>query len=190
MRSMISTVLRGREAQSLIEAALLLPVLLVLTFNAANMGYMFWAYLNMATASRQGAEYSIQGVETIPESNLPTADAVKTLVYAGFGTSAAGGSSTPIRVCAKSSGLSTTFTGAQQIPLCTTYGTGGSFPTDPNCTTGAIPICPDPEASYGLILNRVDVQYTVTPLIDGAAFNLILPAPITFHRFIYMRNIG
>jgi TadE-like protein len=180
------------EAQSLIEAGLLLPILLLLAFNAVNLGYVFYSYLNMATASRQGAEYSIQGLDTIQGDNLPTAAQVDSLVSENISSSVPGGGNVPIRVCTQSLGLNTTYTGANQIPLCSTYagsgGATGSFPaSDPNCT--GTPICPDPEASYGLILNRIDVQYTVTPLMDGMAFNMIVPT-LTYHRYVYMRSIN
>jgi len=187
-----STFLGRGEAQSLIEAGLLLPLLLLLTFNAVNLGYVFFSYLNMATASRQGAEYSIQGLDTIQGGNLPTATQVDSLVSEDISSAVPGGSNIPIRVCTQSLGLSTTYTGANQIPLCSTYAGGGgatgSFPvSDPNCS-GA-PICPDPEAQYGLILNRIDVQYTVSPLMDGMAFNMIVPT-LTYHRYVYMRSIN
>src|SRR5579864_7632590 len=164
MRSMNSAVFRGREGQSLLEAALFLPVLLLLTFNAVNMGYVFFAYLNMATASRQGAEYSIQGVQTVPTNNLPGPDQVKSLVLDGLSTSIPGGSTAPLRLCTAGGGNGVQNPGTiNQVPVCTSYGSG-TFTT----------IQPDPEAPT-LVLNRVDVQYTVTPLIDGAAFNLIVP---------------
>src|ERR1700759_744218 len=86
MRGMQSKIMRGREGQSLIEAGLLLPVLLLVTFNAINLGYVFYSYLNMATAARQGAEYSIQGTNTVPGTNLPTAANVKSMVSSDIHT--------------------------------------------------------------------------------------------------------
>jgi Flp pilus assembly protein TadG len=189
MRSMKWGLLRGVGGQSLIEAGLLLPLLLLLTFNAINLGYVFFSYLNMATASRQGSEYSIQGTKTIQGANLPTASQVESLISEDITSAIPGGSNAPIRVCTQELGLNSSYTGANQVPNCATYGSGASFPaTDPNCTSGPN-ICPDPEAAYGLILNRVDVQYTVTPLIDGTAFNLVVPT-LTYHRYIYMRALN
>jgi len=192
MRSMKSELLRGVNGQSLIEAGLLLPLLLLLTFNAVNLGYCFYSYLNMASGSRQGAEYSIQGPHSIGGNLLPTNDQIQSLVSEDITSAIHGGSTALMRVCAQGSGLDSGYTGANQIPTCSSYGgSGGNFGTnDPNCTgTGAPPICPDPEAVSGLILNRIDIQYTVSPLIDGAAFNLVVPN-LTFHRHIYMRNIN
>lgn len=191
MRHMRAFLYRG-EAQSLIEASLLLPLLLLLAFNAVNLGYVFYSYLNMATASRQGAEYSIQGLDTIQGGNLPTAAQVDSLVSEDIASAVPSGGNAPVRVCTQSLGLNTSYTGANQIPLCSTYagsaGGSGSFPaSDPNCT--GTPICPDPEAADGLILNRIDVQYTVGPLVDGMAFNMIVPT-LTYHRYVYMRAIN
>jgi hypothetical protein len=191
MRSVKSGFLCGDRGQSLIEAGLLAPVLLVLTFNAINLGYVFYNYLNMATASRQGAEYSIQGLETVSGGHLPTANQVEALVSEDITSAIPGGANAALRVCTQAAGMNPNYSGANQVPNCTSYGCSGTscFPsTDPNCTGGPS-ICPDPEAQYGLVLNRIDVQYTVTPLIDGAAFNLIVPN-LSFHRYLYMRTIN
>lgn len=166
--------LRRSEGQSLIEAAIVIPFLLVFIFNAINIGYFFFAYLNMATAPRQGTEYSIQGSTTIYGKGYPTPDAVNSLVQAGMSGSLPNSSSVPMRVCTLGQGVSTPPDNTQ-VPLCTNYGSG---------TFTALQ--PDPEAPL-LVLNRVDVQYTVTPLIPGGAFNLIFPPSLTFHRYVYMR---
>jgi hypothetical protein len=176
--SMKASFPRESRAQSLIEAGLLLPLLLLITFNAANLGYVYYAYLNMAAASRHSAEYSIQGIQTVQGANLPTADQVKALLYEDLGsTSLPSAGSTPIRVCTAASGFTSGGT-SSQVPNCTNYGTGGSFTS----------LTPDPEAPT-MTLNRVDIQYQVTPLIDGAAFNLIVPT-LTYHRYLYMRAMN
>ncbi len=179
MRSMKSNLLRSTRGQSLIETALLLPFLLVLTFNAVNLGYFFYVYLNLTTAPRQGAEYSIQGQSSYLQSTLPSADDVNTLVTNGIGGSLPSASNTPTRVCTLALGLDSNGLGtSSQVPLCNNYGSGtGTFTT----------LQPDPEAPL-LVLNRVDIQYQVAPLIPGGAFNLIFPSTgLTFHRWVYMR---
>ena len=168
---------RKGEGQSLIEAAFLLPFLLVLTFNAINFGYMFWAYLNMATAPRQGVQYSIQGSTSNLQIQLPSADEVKTLVYDDFTGAIFGSGNTPQRVCTLASGVDNPGT-PNQTPVCTNYGSSTGTFTD---------VQPDPEAPL-LVLNRVDIQYTVTPPIPGFLANLIFPpSGLTFHRYVYMR---
>jgi hypothetical protein len=169
---------REREGQSLIEAAFLLPFLLTLTFNAINIGYFFWAYLNMATAPRQGVQYSIQGTSSFLQGQLPSADVVKTLVYADLTGAIPNSADTPQRVCTLANGIDPNGVGtSNQVPLCTEYGSASGTYTA---------LQPDPEAPL-LVLNRVDIQYTVTPPIPGFLANLIFPPSLTFHRYVYMR---
>lgn len=170
--------IRKGEGQSLLEAAFLLPFLLTLTFNAINMGYFFWAYLNMATAPRQGVEYSIQGSSSFLQGELPSADVVKTLVYDDLTGAIPSSANTPQRVCTLANGVDPNGAGtSSQIPLCTNYGSSTGTFTD---------VLPDPEAP-NLVLNRVDIQYTVTPPIPGFLANLVFPPSLTFHRYVYMR---
>lgn len=170
--------LHGRSGQSLVETALLLPILLTVVLNAVNMGYFFYVYLNLATASRQGAEYSIQGPVGYQGNPLPGAPSVSSLVYEDIGGAIASAATTPTRVCSLVLGLNSTGIGtATQIPNCASYGTVVGTFTAPD---------PDPEAPY-LVLNRVDIQYRVTPLIPGGIFNIVLPANLTFQRMVEMR---
>ncbi len=164
-----------REGQGLIEAAVLIPFLLVITFNAINLGYFFFVYLNLATAPRQGAQYSILGSVTTVNV-LPTADAVHQLLNDDISGAIAAASGSPARVCTLALGTSTPHD-ATQVPLCQTHNAG----SDPFTA-----VQPDPEAP-ALVLNRVDIAYTVTPPIAGGAFNLIMPSSLTFHRLVYMR---
>jgi hypothetical protein len=63
---------------------------------------------------------------------------------------------------------------------CYTFGPAATFPAP----------APDPEALY-FNLHRVDVKYTVTPLIPGGAgnfFHLFMP-PLTFERQVSMRSM-
>ena len=177
MQRLKLNLLRRNEGQSLIEAIFVIPIFLLFAFNAINIGYFFFVYLNMATAPRQGAEYSIQGGTTIYGTSYPSADDVNTLVQAGTAGSLPNGNNIPTRICTAALGTSGT-NDSTQVPLCNTYGSGsGTFTT----------LQPDPEAPL-LVLNRVDVQYTVTPLIGGSFFNLVFPpSGLTFHRWVYMR---
>jgi hypothetical protein len=74
-----------------------------------------------------------------------------------------------VQVCTKKLGLS-----APGTANCTQFG-GGSFPSP----------AADPEPN-AFVLHRVDVKYTVTPLIPGTLFGLIMPTT-TFHRQVSMR---
>ncbi len=180
MHNLSSGLLRNREGQSLIETALLLPLLLTIVFNAVNLGYYFLVCLNMTTAPRQGAQYSIQGPASQVQTALPAATPVGGMVSSGFSGAigSASAKNTSIRVCSAALGLVNVGT-SSQVPKCqVTYGSG-VFPA----LTAADA---DPEAPY-MVLNRVDIQYTVTPLIQGKAFNLVLPSSLTFQRKIFMR---
>jgi hypothetical protein len=171
--------LRHRDGQSLLEVAFLFPLLLVMVFNAVNLGYFFFVYLNLATAPRQGVEYSIQGPDTIQGSDFPAAGSVWSLVNEGISGSISSAANTPVRLCVISLGINPTGLGTpNQVPNCGNFGTGtGTFST----------LQPDPEAPL-LVLNRVDIQYQVAPLIPGGAFNMGLPNPLILHRFVYMRT--
>lgn len=166
---------RGREGQGLVEAALLLPFLLIITFNAVNLGYFFFVYLNLATAPRQGAQYSILGSVTTV-NQLPGSDAVHLLVNSDISGAISTAASSPTRVCTLALGTSSPHD-STQVPLCQVYNSGNDPFTAPQA---------DPEAP-ALVLNRVDIAYTVTPIVAGRAFNLIMPASLTFHRMVYMR---
>lgn len=173
-----SNLLHDRSGQSLIETALILPLLLTIVLNAVNMGYFFFVMLNLTTAPRQGAEYSIQGSAGYQGSQLPGAASVSSLVSEDIVGAIPTAANAPMRVCSLSLGLNPVGLGTgTQIPNCASYGGGGGVFGAPD---------PDPEAPY-LVLNRVDIQYHVTPLIPGGIFNIVLPPSLTFHRMVEMR---
>jgi Flp pilus assembly protein TadG len=161
------------SGQSLVETALLVPVLLTLIFNAVNFGYFFLIAINMAAAPRSGVAYSIQGYSSPTASVLPSAGpstaatTVSYLTYQDMTGAIYSPSSTPIQVCSQAVGLNNT--GAStQTAKCATYGGTYSFPAAVS----------DPE-SPSFVLNQVDVAYTFSPLINGTVFNLfILATPV------------
>ena len=164
----------GERAQSLVETALVLPLFLLITFNAANFGYFFFVTLNLASAPREGVEYSIQGFATPSTPSLPSAgpsSTVTSISWLTYRDMAALhlSSNASVRVCTKLQGLS-----APGTPNCTTYGTA---------TFTAVAADPEPGS---FVLQRVDVKYSFTPLIPGQLFNLVVPN-LTFHRQVSMR---
>ena len=186
---------RSSSGQSLVETALLLPVLLMLLFNAMNFGYFFLVALNMAAASRSGAAYSIQGYSSPSAGLLPTAGpstttgTVSYLTYQDMAGAIYSPASTPIQVCSQAVGLNNGGAGTQAAK-CAAFGGAYSFPAASS----------DPE-SPSFVLNQVDVAYTFSPLINGAIFNiLVLAAPVcsstsgavscTFHRQVLMRAMN
>jgi hypothetical protein len=83
-------------------------------------------------------------------------------------------SNTSVRVCSKSKGVDAT----THVALCDSFGPAFSFTA----------VGTDPEAP-AFVLNRVDVGYTVTPIIPGTAFNVVLPGNLNFRRQVSMRSL-
>lgn len=109
----------------------------------------------------------------MPHRNPEIAQRDDRLVYDNINSSVPPASNTPTRVCTIALGV--TSSGSTQVPSCNNYGSGtGTFSN----------VQADPEAPY-LVLNRVDIQYTITPLLQGSVFNLL--PPITIHRMLTTR---
>jgi len=161
------------EGQSLLETAITMPLLLGIAFNLINLGYFWFMVLALSAAPRQGVQYSTQGGQAIT-SSTPNATLVKDLVYENMTNAVHGSttSNTSVRVCTSANGVNA------NKALCTSYGPSFSFSS----------VAADPEAP-GFVLHRVDVGYTVTPIIKGTAFNVVLPSNLNFHRQVSMRSL-
>lgn len=169
----------GSAGNSLIETAILLPILCAIVFNAVNFGYFWFVALTLSAAPRLGVEYSTQGGAALTSSTVPTTSLVDALVSDNL-TNALGAttSNAAVRVCSSTSsaGVDTT----SHIAGCDSFGMAYSFSAN----------TADPEAaSFPFVLNRVDVAYTVTPIIPGTVFNVVLPSNLTFHRQVSMRSL-
>src|SRR5437867_11142437 len=96
------------QGQSLIETALILPLLLLLAFDAINFGYFFYTAVNVASAPREGVEWSILGSSTA--SNLVLASAgpatnihtVSYLTYEDLRGALPSSSTASVQVCSPS----------------------------------------------------------------------------------------
>jgi len=55
--------------QSMVELALVIPVLIILTLAAADMGRVFYFWIAVTSAARAGAQYGSQRVITAADSN-------------------------------------------------------------------------------------------------------------------------
>ena len=185
----------GTSGQSLVETALLLPMLLMLLFNAMNFGYFFLIAINIAAAPRSGVSYSIQGNASPVASALPTAGPSSTttsvayLTYQDLTGAIYAPSTTPVQVCSAALGLNSAGT-STQTAKCASYGGTYTFPSPAS----------DPEAP-AFVLNEVDVAYTFSPLINGSMFNIFtLASPscssnsgavsCAFHRKVLMRAMN
>lgn len=170
-------------------------MLLMLLFNAVNFGYFFLIAVNLAAAPRSGASYSIQGNASPSATSLPAAGpsgttaSVAYLTYQDLSGAVYSPSGAPVRVCSAVLGVNSAGT-SSQTAKCASYGSTFTFAGPAS----------DPE-SPTFVLNRVDVAYTFTPLINGTIFNIFtLASPVctsssgnvscTFHRQVAMRAMN
>ncbi|HXA86497.1 MAG TPA: TadE family protein [Candidatus Dormibacteraeota bacterium] len=167
---------RHEDGQSLLETAVAMPLLLAIAFNLINLGYFWFMVLSLAAAPRQGVQYSTQGGRATTTTSSPSTTAVSNLVYENMTNAVHGATTlnTSVRVCTSALGVNS----STHIALCNSFGPAATFSA----------VAADPEAPV-FVLNRVDVGYTVTPLIRGSAFNVVLPANMNFHRQVSMRSL-
>jgi hypothetical protein len=167
---------RGDEGQALLETAVTLPLVLGVAFNLINFGYFWFLIIVLSAAPRVGVEYASQGWLTLQKSTPPATSAIKDLIYENV-TNAIKGATTSnvaVQVCSVAKGVNSS-TG---VTLCDQFGPAYTFP-GPDA---------DPE-SPAWSLDRVDVEYTVSPIIPGTAFNVVLPSNLHFHRQVSMRSL-
>jgi hypothetical protein len=177
------TARRTEEAgQSLIETVLMIPMLVLVLFNALNFGYFFLFLLNLQSAPRIAAEYSVMGGATPAVLALPPATSNATCTKANPNCSVSyqlyqdllaftrATTDGAVQVCSQSNGLSNGGT-TSETTVCTNTSTPGSYswPTPDS----------DPELNQAgtgraFALNRVDVAYTFIPLVNGVPFNLLV----------------
>lgn len=174
MKKFRKVFVREVEGQSLLETAVTMPLLLGISFNLINLGYFWFMVLALAAAPRQGAQYSTQGGQAVTSSS-PSTTLVSNLVYNNMNSGVHGSTTanTAVRVCTAAKGKD-----ANGVALCDSFGPTFAFTA----------VAADPEAP-SFVLNRVDVGYTVTPIIPGTAFNVVLPANMNFRRQVSMRSL-
>lgn len=163
---------RNEDGQSLLETAVAMPLLFAIAFNIINLAYFWFMILTLSAAPRMGVQYSAQGGSAAGTSSAPTAAQVSNIVYENMTNAVSGATTanTAVRVCM---GLA-----SGGGPNCTPFGPSFSFPAAHT----------DPESPM-FSLNRVDVEYTVTPIIPGSAFGVLLPNTLQFHRQVSMRSL-
>jgi Flp pilus assembly protein TadG len=164
------------SGQSLLEAALFLPLLVLLAAFAVDYGYFFTVAANLSSSSRNAVEYSIQGFSSPGQSSLPVAGpmtsvtSVSALAVGDLSGLVSSTTTTTVQVCSKAIGVS------GKVTQCASYG--------PANTT--YPMGTDPEAPR-FLMNRVDVTYTVQPPIPLKVFSYTLLPSLVFHRQVSMR---
>jgi Flp pilus assembly protein TadG len=196
---------RGCLGQSLLETVLILPLLLTLVLNAVNFAFFFLMALNITSASRSAAIYSVMGGATPAAIALPnagpntTTTTVSYLAYQDLtGAVYAPYSNAGVQVCSTSTtsppSVLNPGTLNQRTP-CASFGSVGTFAASQ----------PDPELNASntvpaFMLNRVDVGFRFSPPIPLSPFNIaVLASPIctssrgvvtcTFYRHLVMREM-
>ena len=181
-------IFRGRyraaneRGQSLLETAIAIPLLLGLAFNVINLAYFWYMVLVLSSSPRMAVQYATQGGEAIQKISAPqpgplsTASSVSYIASQNMVNEVVGASTSnvSVQVCSSSIGVDS----KTHIAKCTQYGPSFSY-----SATAA-----DPEAPV-YVLDRVDVAYTVKPIIPGTIFNVVLPSNLTFHRQVSMRSL-
>ena len=167
---------RGEAGQSLLETAVTMPLLLSIAFNLINVAYFWFVLLSLSAASRHGVQFASQGGPAASTISAPTTAAVSDLVYENVTNAIKGttSSAVAVRVCSSAKGVNP----ATGVALCDQFGPAFTF-SAPDA---------DPESPV-YVLNRVDVGYTVTPIIPGTAFGVLLPSNLQFQRHSSMRSL-
>jgi len=184
MRFQTMRLSKSSQGQSLVETALMLPLLLMLVLNVVNLGYFFAVVVNLSGGSRTSTIYAIEGGATpaagaIPSSggSSPTTNtgSVTYLAFQDLTGAVWNPTAASVQVCSQAnidssgSGVNTA-SGALRTncETCTSSGCGSAGNGSP------IPSA-DPEAPL-FVTNRVDIQYTFPPLIRGKIFNIPMQA--------------
>lgn len=182
------------RGQSLVETALLIPLLLILILNAVNFGYFLLVTLNLTSATRNGIEYAIEGSSTPANVALPVAGALSSSTATTINSLIA-------------QELGAFNNGNLGVQVCSlTFGNDGAGHSDcqtctkSSCssTEGTTSPDPDPEPNAGFVLNSISVSYRFNTLIPTTVFNVMvgtLPlcgtnGQCTFTRHAEMRAMG
>lgn len=162
----------SESGHSLVEFALLLPLLFLLLVNAVNFGGFYFAWITMAGAARNGSQYASRAGATVSAPAPATSSQIYSLVTQDI-SALPNRSSLAVRVCSNNAGTIT----------CNQTGTG-TF-TNPAADAR-------PESSL-YVMTWVDVKYTYVPLIPMFNFSHLgihatIP-PTTLHRQTVMRSL-
>jgi Flp pilus assembly protein TadG len=153
-----------RDGQALIEFALIIPLMFLLAINAANFAGFLFAWITVANAARDGAQYMVMSSASPGKPTAATLAQVTTLVTADV-TSLMNRSSVVVKICTNANNTM----------------------TPAGCTTLS-----DPESPL-YTLATVDVTYTYQPFIPlfpfpGMHISATLPSS-AIHRKAVMRML-
>lgn len=173
------------RGSSMIETALVMPVLVLMLCFAIDIGYFFIVAANLVSSSRNAVLYSGQGFVSPAQQQLPSPGTSGSLADTAGVAGLAGGdlsglanltTKTKVQVCSKQIGTTQTSNG--YVAKCSTFPSGSlSYSPDQ-----------DPESNNGMVTQRVDVVYTVSPPIPIVFFSFTMP-PLTVHWQAEMRAV-
>jgi len=157
---------------SLVEFALVLPVLTLLAVNVVNFGAFFFAWITVANASRSAAQYASMAGATVLSPRPATAAQVAAVVSTDI-SSLLNRSSLAVRLCTRNG----------STVACTTSGTG----------TFSNPVADARAEAPSFVMAWVDIGYTYQPVIPlfqfpGLGIHATLPTT-TIHRQTVMRML-
>jgi len=169
----------------MIETALVMPVLVLMLCFAIDIGYFFIVAANLVSSSRNAVLYSGQGFVSPAQQQLPSPGTSGSLADTAGVAGLAGGdlsglanmtTKTKVQVCSKQIGTTQTSNG--YVARCSTFPSGSlSYGPDQ-----------DPESNNGMLTQRVDVVYTVSPPIPINFFSFSMPS-LTVHWQAEMRAV-
>jgi hypothetical protein len=173
------------QGSSLIETAMVVPILVLILCFAVDVGYFFIVAANLVSSSRNAVLYSGQGFVSPAQQQMPSAGTSGSLSDTAGVAGLAGGDMsglanmstlTSVQVCSKGIGVTQTSNG--YITNCSTF------------PSGSLSITPDqdPESNSGMLAQRVDVVYTASPPIPLSFFTFTMPA-LSVHWSAEMRAI-
>lgn len=169
---------QDERGQSLIEVAIIMPLLVLMMGYAVDFSYFFIAASTVSSSARNATQYSVLGYQGPAQSPVAAAgpattnSSVTALALAELNSLVNASTSSTVQVCSKNLGMN------------------GNRPNCQNIVTGAgsasyTPAL-DPEAPR-YVLQRVDVTYTVQPPVPMRFFKVSLLPRLTFHRQVSMR---
>ena len=194
---------KSRRGQSLLEFALILPLILLLIVNTVNFGALFYDWITVADGVRSGAQYMVLAGKSVgfpPEAN---ASQVTTVIANDLKSLPNAATNVTIKICTNNSTTGTaSFNQIQgNVPAvaCTCSNTAGGSVTCPTNEGGSTNAgnntdgFTDPEPTR-FVLATVDVSYNYQPLIGLMNFPALhiyttLP-PTTIHRTAVMRMLN
>ncbi len=162
------------RGQSLIEFALVVPVLFLLILNVVNFGGFFYAWIGTTDAARAGVNYAVLSSAAAGHQSQPTLTQVKSVITTDMSSLPNSSSTNPtVTACEYPAG------GTKAVTYGGTTSCGFTLNADPEST------------NYSIV--AVQVQYTYSPYFSAFSFpklgvHLTIP-PTTITQTAEMRLI-